>query len=110
MTKPWMQMLGLVMKANRLATGEEAVLQAVRNGKAKLVIVADDASPNTVKKMKDKCRSYRIPLVQSGNREALGRSVGKSERVIIGILDSGFAESLRKKIDSVEARSSDDRL
>ena len=44
--------LGLCMKAGRLTTGEDGVLKAIRDGKAKTVILAKDASANTSKKNK----------------------------------------------------------
>jgi ribosomal protein L7Ae-like RNA K-turn-binding protein len=64
--------LGLAMRAGKLATGEEAVLNAIRSGDAKLVILAEDASENTRKKYNDKCNSYEVPLLTIGNREQLG--------------------------------------
>lgn len=40
----------MAMRAGKLVTGDETVLKAVRSGKAKLVLVAGDASDNTKKK------------------------------------------------------------
>lgn len=57
-----LQFLGLATRARKLVTGEELVISEVRRGNAKLVIVAEDASENTRKKLHDKCNSYNVPV------------------------------------------------
>jgi len=91
--------LGLAMRAGKLVTGEESVLKAIRSGEAKLVLLAEDASAGTRKKMNDKCASYDVPLIECGNREMLGGSIGKEARVIVAVLDNGFANMLRKSLE-----------
>lgn len=83
--------LGMAMRAGKLATGDEIVLKAVRAGKAKLVIIAGDASDNTKKKFKDKCTSYDVPLMEVYDRVSLGRAIGKAERVVLAVTDVQFA-------------------
>lgn len=83
--------LGMAMRAGKLATGDEIVLKAVRAGKAKLVIIAGDASDNTKKKFRDKCASYQVKLVEAYDRESLGRAIGKPERVVLAVTDVQFA-------------------
>ena len=84
--------LGMAMRAGKLATGDEIVLKAIRAGKAKLVIVANDSSDNTKKKFRDKCGSYDVALVEAYGRESLGRAIGKAERVLIAVTDVQFAQ------------------
>lgn len=93
--------IGLCMRAGKCISGEELVLKAVRSGKAELVIVASDASANTVKKFQDKCRFYKVDFLQIGTREEIGRSIGKRDRVVIAITDSGFAEMIRKHSENL---------
>lgn len=90
--------LGLAMRAGKLVTGDEIVTKAIRSGEAKLVIVAKDASDNTQKKFRDKCGTYKIPLMVGFDRERLGNSVGKPERVVMALIDQGFADMIRKAI------------
>jgi ribosomal protein L7Ae-like RNA K-turn-binding protein len=96
MNDKFMSYLGLAMRAGKLITGDEGVLKAVRSGEAKLVVMAEDASPNMQKKYRDKCGSYQVPLIERGSRFELGASIGKAERVLIAVTDSGFAQMLRK--------------
>jgi len=86
--------LGLAMRAGKLASGEEPVLKAIRSGEAKLVILAQDASDNTEKKLTDKCESYQVPLVIGFTRYELGGAVGKPERVMFAVTDQGFAQMI----------------
>jgi ribosomal protein L7Ae-like RNA K-turn-binding protein len=95
MTNKFFQALGLAMRARKLTLGEEFVLKAVRSGQAKLVILATDAGKNTTKKMMDKCSTYQIPILQVGTRVELGTAVGKGERVVMAVTDSGFCQMLR---------------
>ncbi|WNQ13773.1 ribosomal L7Ae/L30e/S12e/Gadd45 family protein [Paenibacillus aurantius] len=86
--------LGLAMRAGKLVTGDTGVLDAIRSGEAKLVIMALDASPNAQKKYRDKCAHYEVPLTEFGTRDQLGAGIGKAERVVIAVIDAGFAQML----------------
>ncbi|EGV10485.1 ribosomal protein L7Ae domain protein [Streptococcus constellatus subsp. pharyngis SK1060 = CCUG 46377] len=44
-------LLGLAQRANRIISGEELVVRAIQDGKAKLVFLANDAAPNLTKKL-----------------------------------------------------------
>lgn len=86
--------LGLAMRAGKLVSGEEVVLKALRSREAKLVLLAGDASDNTIKKITDKCKSYGVPLLIGFTRFELGSAVGKPERVLFAVTDRGFADML----------------
>lgn len=88
------------MRAGKVITGEDAVIDAVRKGEAKMVIVAEDSSPNTLKKVNDKCSTYQVPIHQYGSREQLGASIGKETRVVLAITDAGFAKMLKKSLEN----------
>ncbi|WP_187355309.1 YlxQ family RNA-binding protein [Paenibacillus tengchongensis] len=88
--------LGLAMRAGKIVTGDESVLKAVRSSEAKLVVLAGDASDNTQKKFRDKCGTYDIPLVIASDRDELGASIGKDQRVVLAVTDKGFAEMVSK--------------
>ena len=88
--------LGLAYRAGKLVSGEEGVLKKIRSGEAVLVLIAADASPNTLKKYQDKCHYYRVPFLQCGSRTEFGRSIGKDGRVIVAVTDPGFAAMIRK--------------
>ena len=89
--------LGLVMKAGRLTSGEDQVLNAIRGMNACLVIVAEDASANTQKLYNDKCSFYETKIIAFGSCEGLGKCIGKKKRAALAITDAGFANSFKTK-------------
>lgn len=91
--------LGLAMRAGKVKTGESVIVDGIKKKHLKLIIVASDASDNTLKLMKDKCKSYNVPLKVFGTRNELGIALGKEDRVNIGITDQGFAKKLLSMID-----------
>ena len=70
-------LIGLSMKAGKIASGEFAVEKAVKQGTAYLVILAEDASGNTEKKFRNMCSYYRVPLVRFLDKESLGAAIGR---------------------------------
>ena len=87
--------LGLAMRAGDIACGEFLTEEAIRSGKARLVIVAEDASDNTKKKFRNSAAYYGIAFVEAGNKEELGRAIGTEQRSIIAVTEKGFAEKLK---------------
>ncbi|WP_078547053.1 YlxQ family RNA-binding protein [Litchfieldia alkalitelluris] len=95
----WISFLGLANRARKVISGEELVIKAIRNGKAKLVLLAEDASTNTAKKVKDKSSYYEIPLRTVTDRSVLGSAIGKDARVVVAVTDIGFANKLMLLLD-----------
>lgn len=89
--------LGLARRAGAIAMGTNSVLEAVRKGKARLVLLASDASDNTKKQLLDKASFYKIPVqtLPYGMLE-LGHAVGKDHTVAVAILEEGFVISYTK--------------
>jgi ribosomal protein L7Ae-like RNA K-turn-binding protein len=90
--------IGLAKKAGRLVAGEEACEKALKSGKAHLLIVSDDASPNTVKKFQNACAYRDIGIMRFGEKELLGKFTGGNLRTVIAIMERGFAEQLKLMI------------
>ncbi|MBP3038369.1 YlxQ family RNA-binding protein [Bacillaceae bacterium Marseille-Q3522] len=95
----WMSLLGIANRARRLISGEELTVKEIRNGKAKLILLAADASANTYKKITDKCKFYQVPYRHVDNRFQLGHAIGKDARVVVCILDDGFAKKILALLD-----------
>ncbi len=92
--------LGLAMRAGKLSDGEFSVTQAIKEFKACLVIVAEDASDNTKKKLKDACVYRNIPIVEKFDRESISHAIGKENRVAVAINDAGFANAILSCVDN----------
>ncbi len=95
----WMSLLGLANRARKIISGEELSVKEIRNGKAKLVLLSADASANTTKKITDKCKSYEVPYKLVEDRHLLGQAIGKEARVVVAVLDDGFAKKLITLLD-----------
>ncbi len=95
----WRSILGLANRARKIISGEELSIKEIQRGKAKLVLLAADASANTTKKITDKCKSYQVPLKLVEDRYMLGSAIGKDARVVVAVLDGGFAKKLLTLLD-----------
>jgi len=95
-----LSMLGLATKAGKIITGEDGCLNAIRSGKARLVLLATDASQNTQKKFTDKTTYYKTPLVSIFSKDQMAMAIGKQNRVTLVLTDEGFAKSIQKLIDN----------
>lgn len=92
-------MLGLAMRAGKLVTGEEMTVNKIRAQKVKLALVAEDAGKNTQKTVKDKSAFYQVPFANYFHSSEMSQAIGK-ERMVIGVLDSGFAKKIKELISS----------
>ena len=91
-----LSMIGLAMKAGKVGSGEFIVEKSVKEGKAFLVIVANDASDKTKKNFTDMCKFYKKEIIFYSDKESLGRAIGKKLRASICINDEGFSKSIMK--------------
>jgi ribosomal protein L7Ae-like RNA K-turn-binding protein len=85
-----LQALGLCARARGLIFGTPMVCEALRaKQKPRLVVEASENSPNTSKRIFDKCAFYGVDLLRiEADGEALARAVGKSGRVaVVAITD-----------------------
>ena len=89
--------IGLATKAGKAVSGEFSTEKAVKEKKAKLVLVSEEASNNTKKKFIDSCSWYRIPIYLFGEKERLGHSMGKQFRASLAIMDEGLADAIVKQ-------------
>ena len=94
-------MIGLAMKAGKIAGGEFAAERAAKTGEARLLILSEDASHNTSRKFEGMAAYRKIPVIRFLDKTELGRTVGKGERSVLAVTDDGFAQSIVKKIQSV---------
>ena len=89
-----LSLLGLCQRANRLVSGENFVLENIRNKKAKVVFLASDTGVNTTKRIKDKASFYNILVIDNYSTEELSNAIGKINRKVIAVIDNGFAKKI----------------
>ena len=93
-------MIGLATRAGKTLSGEFSVEKAVKQQKAKLVLVSTEASENTKKLFVNKCQYYGIPMYVCGTKQELGKATGNKMRASIAIVDSGFSTSIIKLLSN----------
>jgi len=92
----YLSALSLCAKAGKIASGEAMTEQALRGGRAKLLLIAEDASGQTKKKFTAMAERAGVPVLTLPDRSTLGGAIGKEFRASAAVLDSGFAEMIRK--------------
>ena len=91
-------MLGISPQSRSVASGEFSTEKAVKEGKAYLVLVAEDASANTKKMFRNMTDFYGVPMYEYGDKETLGHFIGKEFRASLAVTNEGLAHSIEDKI------------
>ena len=89
-------MLGLCARAGKLAYGADAAADAVRKGRASVVVMDAGAGPNTRKLLTNACASHGARLFEAAD---VGRSTGKDSRMAVAVLDEGMARRIIELFD-----------
>ena len=93
--------LALARKAGFAELGEEPVGAAAREGHARLVLVASDASDHTWRRAKSYVAGTRQQLVRlTSTKDEMGFAIGRTSLAIAAITDVGLALSLAKTLDA----------
>ena len=85
-----LNMLGLCMRAGKIISGEKACVQAIRTGKALVVLLDGGVAKNADKAVTDACSFYEVPLIRVPDDE-LGYAIGKPGRMVAAITDPSMA-------------------
>ena len=89
--------IGLAARARQLTYGAEQVCQMIRAGKAKIVLIDESASENTLKKVRDACQYRKIPyrMVPQG---VIAAACGKMNVMALSMPKGGLSEAVAKAI------------
>lgn len=99
MKKKVISYLGFAKKSGNLVSGVNTCTFTMAKRKAKLVILAEDISENSEKKIMKEIRKYGIPFVKYGKSEELSHATGSNGRNVFAICDKKFAEVIMNEID-----------
>lgn len=90
--------LGIAKKGGKISIGYDAVYTDVKNKKSKLVLSAADASNNTKRNIKFICDKCGIKQIEYGEKEILGKSLGRKVVGVLSVNDKNIASYLLKII------------
>ncbi|MFO7612876.1 MAG: ribosomal L7Ae/L30e/S12e/Gadd45 family protein [Clostridia bacterium] len=91
-------LVGLAKKAGKTVTGSELCIKEMSAGKVILAIVAEDASDNTKKRIRNACAARKIEYVEYGVGEMLGKMTGSDNRMVVGIKDKNLGNLILSRM------------
>ena len=95
-------LIGLSARARKVSFGADSVEMQIKKKKVFLCIIANDSSDRTKEKFIKICEQYKVPLIILGEIEELSKTIGKSNKAIIGIEDVNLANEIQKINDGGE--------
>ncbi len=103
MREKTLEFLGLMRRANALQVGENNAGEAVRAGKAKLLLLASDASENAKKRAESfvggrSCLLLELPF----SKEELSSALGLGGCSMAAVTELGFANALIKRLQELD--------
>lgn len=89
--------IGLLYSAHKVAIGDNVMTLLAKN-KISLIILSDESSDNTKKRISDKARYYGVELISEFTKNELANALGKGNISFLGIADKKAAEALKNKL------------
>lgn len=86
--------IGLAHRARKITIGTEMTIDSLRKKNVYVIILANDASSLTQKKVRDKAKTYETPIIDDLNSLEISNALGRTDIKVIGITDKGFSQLL----------------
>lgn len=98
-----LSLLGLCLRGNHLAVGEEPVEAVARARDARVLLLASDAADNTMRRVRHfaevgQCIWLRVPFTKA----ELGRSCGRSAAAVVAVTDIGLANTVVHRLAELD--------
>ena len=90
--------LGLAHRAGAVARGTGATRDALRTGRARLVLTATDGAPGQLDKLEGLLRARDVPHRSVGTRAEMGAALGGPPLTSVAVTDAGFAEQVLRRL------------
>jgi len=100
--------LGICACARKISYGE-TLLKEIKSKKVYFVVVANDASDNSKKKIIDKCNYYNCEYVVCLDKNSITKSIGRVDLVsAVGIKDYNLVVKFKENLER-EGGSSEEK-
>ncbi len=93
-----LKLLGLARKAGSLQCGENAVVAVETEGKARLIVLAEDASEHIERRVDANAGPKAIIIKLPFPKEELGAAIGSAQTAVAAVTDLGLANAFAKKL------------
>ena len=91
------KLLGLAKRAGKLQIGRSAVVNAIKQDRVKILIIAEDASQKISRELEKSEKD--IQVLRFGVKNQLGEILGRDEVAVLAICDSHFSKAFLEAID-----------
>ncbi len=95
-------MLGMAVRAGKVSFGVFMTEKALSDGKACLVVAAEDIGASNRRKIEGKCKQWNTDLIFYSDKESLSRAIGKKDVPVVAICDEGFSKAIVKIYGGVQ--------
>ena len=89
-------LIGLSARARKISYGADSVEIQLKKKKVKLIIVAEDSSDRTKNKFIKLSNEYNVPIIILGKIDEISKTIGKSNKAIIGIEEENISKEIQK--------------
>ena len=86
-----LRILGLAQRAGAVVPGTSATRRSIRQGDARVVLVARDASSTQLAKIKRTMGKRTVPEVLLGDKATLGAAIGRAPTTAVAVTDASLA-------------------
>ena len=99
MTDSALSLLGLALRGNNLAVGEEPVKEACKAHRVWLVMSANDAAENSIDRAGRMAEEGGVPWIRlPWDKETLGGALGRKLCAVTALTDRGLTAALVEKL------------
>lgn len=88
-------LLGFAQRADKIISGEQGVKTALRRRKVHCLIISKDSSKNTQDRYIRMAENNNVTWYLYGTKSELGQMLGKSQRAVVAVTESGFANAIK---------------
>ena len=93
--------IGLCMKAGKAKSGAFAAENAIKTGKAKLVLLEETASEATRTHYEQLCAGHGIPF---HTVETVGSAIGKDAHIVMAVTDPNFRDMIERAMRNTDEK------
>jgi len=93
-----LSLLGLARRAGAVAAGTASARRSLREGEARLLLTASDASPGQLGKVIRLARRRDVPCRALADRSRLGRALGEPPVSAVAVTSESFADRLLDRL------------
>lgn len=93
-----LSLIHFARKAGKIAMGFSAVLKSMHEGKSRMILIAEDISENTLKKIMRENSSLNIPHYIFSDMNTISSSLKINKIALISVDDINFAKGMLKYI------------